>query len=383
MDSTMFDGFEGTSVSTGCADLKVIGVGGGGGNAVNRMIEASVKNVDFIAANTDMRALSNNLAGKKIQLGEKLTKGLGSGAKPEVGAQAAEESRQAIRDVLAGADMVFVAAGMGKGTGTGAAPVVAECAKETGAVTVGVVTKPFDFEGKRRMQQAMEGIAALQEKVDTLIVIPNQKLLDVADKRTTMAEAFRMADEALRMGVQGISDIISEAGGPNDVVVDFADVKAVMSEAGGALMGIGEARGEGAATEAAKKAIQSQLLEETIDGAKGVVVNIVGGPDLSMFELSEANAVIQEAADPNANFIWGLRQKDDMGDSVRITVIATGFKREIEPFGKAPNFNSNSSNNNNSGAVPNQKTPAPKQAEPGFGPKGAAPLPPWLLKSKR
>lgn len=373
MESTMFDEFMGTKVATGTADLKVIGVGGGGGNAVNRMIEASVKNVDFIAANTDMRALGNNLASKKIQLGEKLTKGLGSGANPEVGAQAAEESRQAIRDALDGADMVFVAAGMGKGTGTGAAPIVAECAKETGAVTVGVVTKPFDFEGKRRMQQAMEGIAALQEKVDTLIVIPNQKLLDVSDKRTTMAEAFRMADEALRMGVQGISDIISEPGGPNDVVVDFADVKAVMSEAGGALMGIGEARGEGAATEAARKAIQSQLLEETIDGAKGVVVNIIGGPDLSMFELTEANAVIQEAADPNANFIWGLRQKDDMGDMVRITVIATGFKRNDDPFGKAPPL------------VSPARQPETKPAQKpvgSFGVKSGADLPPWLLNKR-
>jgi len=371
MESTMFDEFMGTKIATGGADLKVIGVGGGGGNAVNRMIEASVKNVDFIAANTDMRALGNNLASKKIQLGEKLTKGLGSGANPQVGAQAADESRQLIRDALAGADMVFVAAGMGKGTGTGAAPVVAECAKETGAVTVGVVTKPFDFEGKRRMQQAMEGIAALQEKVDTLIVIPNQKLLDVSDKRTTMAEAFRMADEALRMGVQGISDIISEPGGPSDVVVDFADVKAVMSEAGGALMGIGEARGEGAATEAAKKAIQSQLLEETIDGAKGVVVNIVGGPDLSMFELTAANEIIQEAADPNANFIWGLRQKDDMGDSVRITVIATGFKRNSEdPFAKKPSFTP---------GAPAAKVGTVNKLEPTIK-SGGTDVPPWLLK---
>ena len=322
----MFDDLGGNEVMTDFADLKVIGVGGGGGNAVNRMIEAGVKHVDFIAANTDMKALGTNLAGKKIQLGEKLTKGLGAGAKPEVGLQAAEESRQQIMDMLQGADMVFVAAGMGGGTGTGAAPLVAECAKECGAVTVGVVTKPFEFEGTRRMKQALEGITNLQEKVDTLLVIPNQKLLDVSERSTTMIDAFRMADEALRMGVEGISDII---GGSGVINVDFADVKTVMSEAGGALMGIGTARGENAAAAAAQAAIQSRLLEERIDGAKGVVINVVGGPGIGLLDASEASKVVQTAASEDANIIFGLRIDENMADEVRVTVIATGFKRGL------------------------------------------------------
>lgn len=321
----------------GVANLKVIGVGGGGGNAVNRMIEAGVKNVHFIAANTDSKALACSLATQKIQLGAKITKGLGAGAKPEVGQQAAQESRQEIVEALSGADMVFVAAGMGGGTGTGAAPIIAECAKEAGAVTVGVVTKPFNFEGSRRMKQAMAGLEDLQGKVDTLIVIPNQKLLEVADKRTTVMEAFSMADEALRMGVQGISDIISGGGGPQDINVDFADVKTVMSEAGGALMGIGTAHGEGAAVQAAKAAIQSKLLEERIDGAKGVVINFVVGNDFSMMDASEASEVIQSSAAEDANIIWGIHYDENMGDEVRVTVIATGFKRGIivNPVGKS------------------------------------------------
>lgn len=321
---SMFDDFMGNNLADGTADLKVIGVGGGGGNAVNRMIEAGVKNVDFIAANTDMRALSSNLAGKKIQLGKECTRGLGAGSKPEVGAKAAEESRAEIEDLVKGADMVFVTAGMGGGTGTGAAPIVAECAKAAGAVTVGVVTKPFDYEGSRKMKVAMEGIEKLQEKVDTLLVIPNQKLLEVVDKRTTMLEAFHMADEALRMGVQGISDIISEEGLIN---VDFADVKTVMSEQGGALMGIGSARGEGAAEQAAMAAIQSKLLEERIDGAKGVIINIVGGHDLGLQDYDAACRVIKQSCAEDANVICGLRMNEGMGDEIRVTVIATGFKR--------------------------------------------------------
>lgn len=330
MDS-MFDDFMGSKIVDGAADLKVIGVGGGGGNAVNRMIEAGVKNVDFIAANTDMRALSSNLAGKKIQLGKECTKGLGAGSKPEVGAKAAEESRAEIEEMVRGADMVFVTAGMGGGTGTGAAPIVAECAKAAGAVTVGVVTKPFDYEGTRKMKVAVAGIEALQQKVDTLLVIPNQKLLEVADKKTTMLEAFHMADEALRMGVQGISDIISEEGLIN---VDFADVKTVMSEQGGALMGIGSARGEDAAAQAARAAIQSKLLEERIDGAKGVIVNVVGGANLGLQDYSAATEVIKQSCDDDANIICGLTIKEDMGDEIRVTVIATGFKRGM--FSVAP-----------------------------------------------
>lgn len=321
---SMFDDFMGNNLADGTADLKVIGVGGGGGNAVNRMIEAGVKNVDFIAANTDMRALSSNLAGKKIQLGKESTRGLGAGSKPEVGAKAAEESRAEIEEMVKGADMVFVAAGMGGGTGTGAAPIVAECAKAAGAVTVGVVTKPFDFEGSRKMKVAMEGIEKLQEKVDTLLVIPNQKLLEVVDKRTTMLEAFHMADEALRMGVQGISDIIGEEG---DMNVDFADVKTVMSEQGGALMGIGSARGEGAAEQAAMAAIQSKLLEERIDGAKGVVINIVSGLELALQDYDAACRVIKQSCAEDAMIICGLRMNESMGDEIRVTVIATGFKR--------------------------------------------------------
>lgn len=366
----------------GVADLKVIGVGGGGGNAVNRMIEVGVKNVDFIAANTDMKALSNSLAAKKIQLGEKITKGLGAGARPEIGAQAAEESKQQIEEALKGADMVFVAAGMGGGTGTGAAPLIAECAKNVGAVTVGVVTKPFNFEGSKRMKHAMEGLAALQDKVDTLIVIPNQKLLEVADRRTTVMEAFSMADEALRMGVQGISDIISGGGGTQDINVDFADVKTVMSEAGGALMGIGTARGENAAVQAAQAAIQSKLLEERIDGAKGIVLNFVAGPNFTIMDADEASNVIQSQAAEDANIIWGLHVDEEMGDEVRVTVIATGFKRGvIAKFPKigdatkkpgAPAYTSPVSGVN-----------AEQKAENNVSPFSGGPtLPPWL-KNKR
>lgn len=384
----MFDEeFMGSNLASDLADLKVVGVGGGGGNAVNRMIEAGVKNVDFIAANTDLKALGTNLASKKIQLGEKLTKGLGAGAKPEIGAQAAEESRQQIMDMLQGADMVFVAAGMGGGTGTGAAPLVAECAKECGAVTVGVVTKPFEFEGKRRMNQAIQGIDALQQKVDTLIVIPNQKLLEVADKRTSIMDAFRMADEALRMGVQGISDIIS---GDGIINVDFADVKTVMSESGGALMGIGVARGEDAAVQAAAAAIQSKLLEERIDGAKGVVINIVGGPDLSLLDATKANEVIAGAAAEDANIIWGLSIDENMGDEIRITVIATGFKRSpvgnfAKPLGlKKPSFNVGTGVSQNT--APIEKVAAEPAAAANTASASKSPftlgngVPPWMKR---
>jgi cell division protein FtsZ len=313
----MFEEFE------ALANIKVIGVGGGGNNAVNRMITAGVKGVEFIAVNCDAQALMLSKAETRIQIGEKLTKGLGAGANPEIGEKAAEESREQIMEVLKGADMVFVTAGMGGGTGTGAAHVVAECAKEVGALTVGVVTKPFMFEGKRRMNQALSGIESLKAKVDTLITIPNDKLLQVIDRRTSMLDAFRIADDVLRQGVQGISDLI---GVPGLINADFADVRTIMSNAGSALMGIGTAKGEGGAMAAAEAAIKSPLLEASIDGAQGVLFNITGGKDLSLFDVSEASNIITEAVDPNANIIFGAVIDESLEDEIRVTVIATGFK---------------------------------------------------------
>ena len=305
------------------AKIKVIGIGGAGNNAVNRMITAGVKGVEFIAVNCDAQALMLSKAETRIQIGEKLTKGLGAGANPEIGEKAAEESREQIMEVLKGADMVFVTAGMGGGTGTGAAHVVAECAKEVGALTVGVVTKPFMFEGKRRMNQALSGIESLKAKVDTLITIPNDKLLQVIDRRTSMLDAFRIADDVLRQGVQGISDLI---GVPGLINADFADVRTIMSNAGSALMGIGTAKGEGGAMAAAEAAIKSPLLEASIDGAQGVLFNITGGKDLSLFDVSEASNIITEAVDPNANIIFGAVIDESLEDEIRVTVIATGFK---------------------------------------------------------
>lgn len=305
--------------------IKVIGVGGGGNNAVNRMIDAGLKGVDFIAVNCDKQALQVSKAKTAIQIGEKLTKGLGAGANPEIGEKAAQESRDQIMDVLRGADMVFVTAGMGGGTGTGAAHVVAECAKELGALTVGVVTKPFMFEGKRRMNQAEHGITSLKEAVDALITIPNERLLQVIDRRTPMTEAFRIADDVLRQGVQGISDLIDVTGVIN---VDFADVKSVMSDAGSALMGIGTAKGEGAVRAAAEAAIKSPLLEDPIDGATGVLVNVVGGRDLSLFEVNDAATLIMEYVDESANIITGAVIDESLEDEVRVTVIATGFEKK-------------------------------------------------------
>ncbi|HAP93432.1 MAG TPA: cell division protein FtsZ, partial [Desulfotomaculum sp.] len=284
------------------ASIKVIGVGGGGNNAVNRMIQAGLKGVEFIAVNTDTQALQLIQGNNKIQIGAKLTKGLGSGGIPEIGTKAAEESRDDIFQVLKGADMVFVTAGMGGGTGTGAAPIVAEVAKEVGALTVGVVTKPFTFEGRKRMSQSEAGIQNLREKVDTLIIIPNDRLLQVIDKHTSMVEAFRIADDVLRQGVQGISDLIAV---PGLINLDFADVKTIMKDTGSALMGIGIASGEGRATEAAKIAISSPLLETSIEGAKGVLLNITGGPSLGLFEVNEAAEIIAQAAEPEANIIFG------------------------------------------------------------------------------
>ena len=307
------------------ANIKVIGVGGGGNNAVNRMISAGVKGVEFVAVNCDSQALLLSKAENRIQIGEKLTKGLGAGANPEIGEKAAEESRDQILEALKGADMVFVTAGMGGGTGTGAAPIVAECAKEIGALTVGVVTKPFSFEGKRRMNQAEMGIENLKNKVDTIITIPNDRLLQVIDRRTSMLDAFRIADDVLRQGVQGISDAIAI---PGLINVDFADVKAIMSNAGSALMGIGTAKGEGGACAAAEAAIKSPLLESTIEGAQGVLFNITGGKELSLFDVTEASNIITEAADSNANIIFGAVIDESLDDEIRVTVIATGFKKE-------------------------------------------------------
>ena len=304
------------------AQIKVIGVGGGGSNAVNRMIEAGLRGVEFIAVNTDAQALYLSRSEHKLQIGEKLTKGLGAGANPEIGLQAAEESREEIKEALKGADMVFVTAGMGGGTGTGAAPVIAEISRELGALTVGVVTKPFTFEGRRRQQAAERGINALKEKVDTLIVIPNDRLLQVVDKRTPILEAFRIADDVLRQGVQGISDLIAV---PGLINLDFADVKTIMKETGAALMGIGVGSGDNRTMEAAKAAIASPLLETSIDGARGVLLNITGGSSLGLFEVNEAADVVAEAADPDANIIFGAVIDDSLGDEVRVTVIATGF----------------------------------------------------------
>lgn len=307
------------------ARIKVIGVGGGGSNAVNRMIEHGVRGVEFIAMNTDKQALYSSKAELKLQLGEKLTKGLGAGANPEIGERAAEENRNEISESLKGADMIFITAGMGGGTGTGAAPIVAEIAKELGILTVGVVTKPFTFEGRKRTIQADEGINNLKTRVDTLVTIPNDKLLQIADKKTTMTEAFLMADDVLKQGIQGISDLISV---PNLINLDFADVKTIMHDKGIAHMGIGEASGDNRATEAAKQAIKSPLLETSIEGAKSVLLNITGGEDLGIFEVNEAADLIRQSVDQDANIIFGAGIDESLKDVIKITVIATGFIKE-------------------------------------------------------
>ena len=304
------------------ANIKVIGVGGGGNNAVNRMIDAKVQGVEFIAVNTELQVLDKSNADVKSQIGEKVTRGLGAGAKPEVGGNAAEESRDEIIKALTGADMVFVTAGMGGGTGTGAAPVVAQCAKELGALTVAVVTKPFSIEGKIRMNNAFSGIEKLKQNVDAILVVPNDKLLGIIDKKTSVKDAFRLADDVLRQGIQGISDLITV---PGVINLDFADVKTIMSDQGEALMGIGIGSGESRASDAAKQAISSPLLERSIEGAKGIIISITGNEDLGLFEINEASQIITEAADPDANIIWGTAIDPDMDDTVKITVIATGF----------------------------------------------------------
>ena len=319
----------------GTATIKVIGVGGAGNNAVNRMIEEGIKNVEFIAVNTDRQALNNSSAQTKIQIGEKITRGLGAGANPDIGAQAAEESKADITDILKGADMVFVTAGMGGGTGTGAAPLVAQMAKELGILTIGVVTKPFTFEGKKRLAQAERGIASLKGKVDTLVVIPNDKLLQVIDRKTSIVEAFRMADDVLRQGVQGISDLISV---PGLINLDFADVRTIMLNQGMAHMGIGKASGENRAEDAAKQAIQSPLLETSIEGAKGVIINITGGSDVGLLEANTAAELVQRNADPEANIIFGTVTDETMGEEIQITVIATGFEKDEDRRASIPGY---------------------------------------------
>jgi cell division protein FtsZ len=311
------------SSSSYLAVIKVVGVGGGGTNAVNRMVDAGLRGVEFISANTDAQALQMTDADIKLNIGHDLTKGLGAGANPEIGFGAAAESRDDIKEALKGADMVFVTAGEGGGTGTGAAPVIAEIAKnEIGALTVGVVTKPFEFEGTQRTRQAEEGIARLREVVDTLIVIPNEKLLSVVERRTTMLDAFREADNVLRQGVQGITDLITI---PGLINLDFADVRTIMQDAGSALMGIGTSNGENRAAEAARIAISSPLLEESVEGATGILLNMTGGKELGLFEVNEAAEIVKEAAAPNANIIFGAVIDEAQGDEVRVTVIATGF----------------------------------------------------------
>ena len=312
----------------GTATIKVIGVGGAGNNAVNRMIESGIKGVDFIAVNTDRQALQQSKAGTKIQIGEKITRGLGAGANPDIGAQSAEESKSEVAEVLRGADMVFVTAGMGGGTGTGAAPIVAATAKEMGILTIGVVTKPFTFEGKKRLSQAERGIESLKGKVDTLVVIPNDKLLQIIDRKTSIIEAFKQADDVLRQGVQGISDLIAV---PGLVNLDFADVKTIMLNQGMAHMGVGRASGENRAEDAAKQAIQSPLLETSIEGAKGVIISIAGGSDVGLHEANIAAELVQRSADPEANIIFGTVTDESLEDEVVITVIATGFENEEKP----------------------------------------------------
>lgn len=309
---------------TGMANIKVVGVGGAGNNGVNRMVDAGIKNVEFIAINTDKQALNLSKANKKIQIGEKLTRGLGAGANPEIGKCSAEESRAEIAEALKGSDMVFVTSGMGGGTGTGAAPVVAEVSKEMGILTVAVVSKPFPFEGKRRMMQADSGVEELRQCVDTLIVIPNEKLLQVVEKQTSFVEAFKMSDDVLKQGVQGISDLITT---PGLVNLDFADVKTIMLDAGVAHMGIGRATGEHRAQEAARQAIHSPLLETSIEGAGGVLINVTGGKDLGLLEINEAAELVQKSVDPEANIIFGAVIDENLTNEIVITVIATGFNK--------------------------------------------------------
>jgi cell division protein FtsZ len=319
------------------AQIKVVGVGGGGSNAVNRMITEGLRGVDFIAVNTDAQALLMSDAPQRIRIGDKLTRGLGAGGDPEVGRKAAEESSDDLAETIRGADMIFVTCGMGGGTGTGAAPVIAEIAKSTGALTIGVITRPFSFEGSRRQGLAMDGVESLKEKVDTLIVIPNDRLLEIVDKRASMTEAFRTADDVLRQGIQGISELITV---PGLINLDFADVRSIMSGGGASLMSVGRGMGETRASEAAESAIASALLDVTIDGAKGILFNITSGPTLSLFEVNEAAEIVRRKAHPDANIIFGAVIDESLDEELRITLIATGFdtasKRKPYVAGKKP-----------------------------------------------
>ena len=346
------------------AVIKVIGVGGAGNNAVNRMVDSGIEGVEFISINTDKQALMLSKAKTKIQIGEKITRGLGAGANPDIGAQAAEESKTEISEAIRGADMVFVTSGMGGGTGTGAAPIVASIAKEMGILTIAVVTKPFTFEGKKRLTQAERGIESLKGKVDTLVVIPNDKLLQIIDRKTTMLEAFKMADDVLRQGVQGISDLIKI---PGLVNLDFADVKAVMLNTGMAHMGIGRASGENRAEDAAKQAIQSPLLETTIEGARGVIINVTGGENLGLHEVNTAAELVQRSVDPEANIIFGAVVDKSLDEDICITVIATGFDKE--PGTKETSISGKA-------WIKNQNTPVPSDSSVDID------IPPFLKKNK-
>ena len=362
------------------AKIKVIGVGGGGSNAIDRMISSGLKGVEFIAINTDSQALMKSLAPKRLQIGEKLTRGLGAGARPEIGAAAAEESRDEIIAAVSGADMVFITAGMGGGTGTGAAPVVAECAREAGALTVGVVTKPFKFEGKRRMQNAEMGILNLKDAVDTIITIPNNQLLQIVSRNTPMMEAFRIADDVLHQGVQGISDLLVV---PGLINLDFADVQSIMKDTGTALMGIGEGTGESAAADAAREAVTSPLLETSIEGAHGVLLNFTGSMDkLSIYDVNEAAAEIEEMVHTDANIIFGAAFDDTLGDTVRVTVIATGFDMEGEKIGVEPQQNKEADQQGNQ--TQEQLAQQPQQPQP-MAPFGgnfdSLTIPDWLRHS--
>lgn len=352
------------------AKIRVIGIGGGGNNALESMISTEqIHGVDFISVNTDAQALLLGHSSTKVQIGEKLTKGLGSGGDPEIGRQAAEESAEKIKDMLTGSDMVFVAAGMGGGTGTGAAPVIAKIAKELGALTIAVVTKPFSFEGTRRMVNAEDGIENLKDKVDTLIVIPNQRILDVVDRKVSLIDAFKVADSVLAQGVQGISDLITL---PGLINVDFADVRSIMTNSGSALMGIGTGSGENRAQTAARAAVSSPLLEISMDGARGVLFNITGGSDLSMSEVDESAKIIAEAADPDANIIFGTTIDENLAGQIKITVIATGFDQSraklrefVAPFRQSPPTpiitSQNPTPNSGTPSTPQQQNPSPVQ----------------------
>jgi len=355
------------------AQIKVIGVGGGGGNAVNRMIQEGIQGVEFIAVNTDAQALMLLEAPIRVRIGDKLTKGLGSGGDPKIGEQAAEESAEELKEVMKGADMIFITAGLGGGTGTGAAPVLARLARETGALTIGVVTKPFSFEGSRRRQLAEEGHSALKDHVDTLIVIPNDRLLQIVDKRASVQEAFATADDVLRQGIQGISELITI---PGLINLDFADVRSIMSEGGAALMAIGTGRGDSRAQQAAEEAIHSQLLDISIDGARGILFNVTGSEDMSLFEVNEAAEIIRRTAHPDANIIFGAVIDPSLNDTLRITVIATGFESDTQI--QAP------------GGVPRRASRRP--AAPSHDASAPAPapddnenieIPPFLRRSRR